>query len=306
MEKISIFTICILIVLFSSCSENPVSYDYSEPAEIEYTISGGLAGNTERTTIDKNGFGKLFHFLSGNEIEVSCPLQDELYSKLQSKIKNSDFFNLNDDYNTDRPVLDGFSYSITYSTENRTKTITAVDGAAVPVTFPSLFNTLREINSFIRQNSETQTLFVYEEYIIKDWPFSDKIRLSDNLDNSIYLNELDISNEVYNFFLEIRNSEDDAIFWEGDCLYRMRKGWYGDELQYIEPSSQHQLRYWPDETNIDINDIGKSGLVLEEDKLSTVQNLLSGYWYTKIFILGELKDGGKAVYLLLINGKPVQ
>lgn len=302
LQSISMSLIAIFTFVLSSCIKNPV--DYVAPAIIEYTIAGGIAGIQEETIIDDNGLSELCH---GGGFILHYQLTESQLYKLKSMFSEADFFNLRNEYVPSRPIMDGFYYSITYTTDSKTKTITAATGAKFPNELEKLIEMLHELNSIIRSNADAGTLLIRWEYTIKEWLFTNNIKLEDNLQNRVYTDGSEVFKEIFRFFKELQQNDINALFWEGDYLYEITVGWGGEENDdYFKVNRKHPVRYWPENFGFNISRIPEKGIILEGEILSVVSNLLEeDVTNFNIFIFDALRDGGKAVSLILISGKSI-
>lgn len=188
------------LLLISGCNipnsvDSSASVDYLAPAVIEYTISGGIGGIHEETTIDENGVADL----SRGRFIVRYQLTEDELDSLKMMFDQADFFNLKDEYIPSQPVDDGFRYSITYTTDDKSKTVIAEDGANYPRGLEDLLVRLRRTNGVILSNPDAGTLVIRWEYMIKEWPFSHEVSLADNLQNKVYYTDSELSRDIFNF-----------------------------------------------------------------------------------------------------------
>lgn len=140
-------------LLLSGCDSDIVrSVDYAAPAVIEYTISGGFAGIHQGTTIDEQGFCEMMD--SRNSV-IHHQITDDHLDSLKAAFKEADFFKLKDKYSPPQIVIDGFFYSISYSTNRKSKTVTVEDGADYPEGLGRLLQILHETNWKILSSQDT-------------------------------------------------------------------------------------------------------------------------------------------------------
>ena len=149
---IRLITSLMILCLFLACHSkivNPV--DYSEPAVIAYTITGGFAGIMEEANIDVLGNSELKYDMDN---VAHYRLSPQCLDSLKCLFRDADFFNLKDEYMPDEPIMDGFFYSITYNTMDRIKSVTTQTGADHSIGLEHLLEGLHEINGIIRSNAE--------------------------------------------------------------------------------------------------------------------------------------------------------
>lgn len=289
---------------------NPVNY--SAPAIMEYSISGGVVGVNEKTIINENGFGELAHYAYGQKFVIQYQLSESQLDSLKRTFDDADFFYLKNEYKPSQTVADGFSYTITYATGDRTKTVLAEDGANYPKKLRNLLGKLHETNLLIKSIPDAGTLVIDREYKIKQWLFSEDIKLEDNLQKEVYYLDSKVFREIFSFFVRIHNEEPRSsfLFWENDHLYQISASglalYFEENIgNYFYPFRRHPVRFWPPEFGFQLSEIPEAGLILESEEFNRVNNLLKeDATYFNIFIFDELKDGGKAVSLYLVSGKP--
>lgn len=140
-------------LLLSGCDSDILGHvDYTAPAAIEYTISGGFAGIHQVTAIDEQGFCEMVD--SRNDV-IHHQLTDDHLDSLKTAFEEADFFKLKDKYSPPHIVMDGFFYSISYSTNRKSKTVTVEDGADFPEGLGRLLQILHETNWKILSSQDT-------------------------------------------------------------------------------------------------------------------------------------------------------
>jgi hypothetical protein len=140
-------------LLLSGCDSDVLGHmDYTAPAAIEYTISGGFAGIHQGTTIDEQGFCEM---VDSQDSVIHHQLTDDHLDSLKAAFKEANFFTLKDKYSPPQIVMDGFFYSISYSTNRKSKTVTVEDGADFPEGLGRLLQILHETNWKILSSQDT-------------------------------------------------------------------------------------------------------------------------------------------------------
>jgi hypothetical protein len=113
----------------------------AEGATVTFQRSGGLAGKTEQWTIYLDG-----RVLSNKGTAHVLPGD---VAQLVADLSSLGIFNLKDSYGGLNVCKDCFTYTISISVDNKTKTITTTDGA--PNTPAELGKILTLINDFINK-----------------------------------------------------------------------------------------------------------------------------------------------------------
>ena len=140
-------------LLLSGCDSDVLGHmDYTAPAAIEYTISGGFAGIHQGTTIDEQGFCEM---VDSQDSVIHHQLTDDHLDSLKAAFKEVNFLKLKDKYSPPQIVMDGFFYSISYSTNRKSKTVTVEDGADFPEGLGRLLQILHETNWKILSSQDT-------------------------------------------------------------------------------------------------------------------------------------------------------
>ncbi len=304
--------ICTSFLLLLSCGIFNNPFDYPTPAIIEYSISGGLAGIWEKTSIDENGLVKLNHHAYDREFIIHYQMTGIELESFKRNFDKADYFKLKNEYKPSHPIKDGFFYTITYMTESKTKTINVEGGANYPQKLKILLETFHETNMIIFSNPDAGTLLITTEFIIQDWPFSDNIKLEDSFRNEVYHEGSEVTTKIFSYFLEIhqKNVNTPPLFWENDYLYEIMVSWTGVDVQNIGsnfyPLRRYPVSYWPQDFGFDLTQISETDIILRDERLIAVQNFLkeNESYYENIFIFSELKDSAKAVAVYLIYGQP--
>lgn len=304
MRQFTIFLIFVNLVVFLSCNKDSTSpISPSEPAIIEYRITGGIAGINENTIIDEAGFCELTHFKHSENFKIQSQLSSQQLLNLKSKFAQTFFFQLDEEYTPSQQIMDGFFYTIKYSTNSRSKTVKTQTEAGGPNI--SLIEALHETNYYIHSNPDAVTLIIFQEYIIKEWPFSDILCLKDNIYNDIFFTEAQSHINIHDYLYSIKDDINDCLFYEENLLYDISLGWCGGgDFDNFEPREETEIRFWPENLGFDISDITEIGYVVEDDNLNSVLSIFQES-RSHIFIYNELADGGKAVWVLKITGRPV-
>lgn len=125
------------------------------PAEttIVFETSGGIAGVMKRMEISPKGEATLTDQRMGRP-GVVTPLDVERYGELLGLIDKSDFFNLQDEYNSGN-VADDFIYTVTVTQDGRTKSVVVYDVGGrdlAPQALLDLVDRLKEIQDQIEKS----------------------------------------------------------------------------------------------------------------------------------------------------------
>jgi|GEM_PF-2779710 len=151
----------LFILLSSGCDSGVLEpADRSTPMAtmvIEYTITGGFAGIHEETHIDDDGLCRL---IDGTGNEADYQMHESLRDSVRWLFQQADFFNLRDVYTPSQTVMDGFYYTITLSTPERTKTMRTETEAPHPQSLNRLLDMLHELNWRIRSQPDVWTLLI--------------------------------------------------------------------------------------------------------------------------------------------------
>jgi hypothetical protein len=141
-------------VLLSGCDSDVLEpADRSTPMVIEYTITGGFAGIHEEAHINEYGYCR-FSYGSGNEVDYQ--MHESLLDSVKWLFQQADFFNLKNVYTPSRTVMDGFYYTITSSTPERSKTVRTETEAPHPSSLNRLLEMLHELNWRIRSHADVE------------------------------------------------------------------------------------------------------------------------------------------------------
>jgi hypothetical protein len=120
---------------------------------IVFETSGGIAGVMKRMEINPKGEATLTDQRMGRP-GVVTPIDVARYGELLGLIDKSDFFNLQDEYNSGN-VADDFIYTVTVTQDGRTKSVVVYDVAGrdlAPQALLDLVDRLKEIQDQIEKS----------------------------------------------------------------------------------------------------------------------------------------------------------
>ena len=300
-------SVAVLLALVGCDFGNP--WDYSHPARISYSISGAFAPVQIVTLIDESGLAELSQQYYPIKYVAHYQLTASQLDSMKDAFDRADFVTLRSKYKPKQIIMDGSYYSITYSSNGGSKTVTVESGADLPKGLQSLLDQLYRTNDIILQNPDAGTLLIGQTYSIKAWPFSDNLRLADHLEQDVYLNNNAFYRSVFNFLNQIGGTIYETVLWEDDRLYHVTFSHNGATFEENIGSYfrvwETPLRHWPANFGFSLSDIPQTGRVLDAQAFRELKQFLHEYpLYAQLFILDELKEGGTAVWLALLSGKP--
>lgn len=308
MTRLTILFLVTCLLISTGCDfNNP--WDYSHPARISYSISGGFTGSQQETVIEESGRAELAQQYYPQKYVARYQLTANQLDSVKDAFDRADFIALRSKYEPKEPIVDGSYYSITYSSDGGSKTVTIESGAELPKGLASLLEQLYRTNETILRNPDAGTLLMGLTYSIKAWPFSDNLKLADHLEQDVHLNNTAFYRDIFNFLNQIGGAIYETVLLEGDHLYRVtfwRNGTtfeenIGSYFRVWEPP----LRHWPTHFGFSLSDIPQTGRILDAQAYRDVRQFLNEYpLYLQLFIFDELKEDGKAVSLALLSGKP--
>jgi hypothetical protein len=308
MKRALTYFCCTCFAALTGCDfSNP--WDYSSPATISHSITGGIAGIHEETVINENGLAKLTHHYSHQKYVVHDQLTSSQLDSLKDAFDRADFLTLRDRYEPKQIIMDGFLSSTTYSSDDGCKTVAVESGADLPKGLSGLLEQLYRTNEIILQNPDAGTLLIGSTFTIKVWPFSENIKLADHIDQDIHLNNAALYRDIFNLLDQIGGDIHQTVLWEGDHLYRIT--FWRNGLTFEENIGSYfrvwdvPLRYWPAEFGFSLRDIPPTGQIVSAAAHRDVRQFLNeNTYYLQLFIFDELKDDGQAVWVTLLSGKP--
>lgn len=306
--KTKVFSLFTIFILLGCDEPNPI--DYSAPAFIEFTISGGFAGSFDKLEINETALAKLTH---GGGYIIQYQLNMDQLDSIKTAFKEAEFFTLKDEYIFPTTIIHGFSYKISYKTGSHMKTVYIIGYKNLPEELEELLQTLYNIYILIMENPDAGTLKITHRFNINKWLFSDHTRLKENVQKKVYYTNSEESKAIFNYFVNIyRGDLNRGYYWEKDYLYQITFSGVGLSFEenignYFFPVRRVPVRYWPEDTlRIALSAIPEEGLVLEGELFIQFQQFLKkdgAIRFDNVFIYDELKDGGEAVLVNLINGR---
>ena len=294
--------ILVFIVLFISCSENvnnPILND-DGTFSFNYTISGGVGGANDQLTILESGdvvyLGQNYDFskiADGNETNAL----------LVNLIINS-FFSMDTAYLPVKSMRDDISFKISYNSDSKSKTVIA-SGYCSDYKWPKgLRNIVDYLNDYIarlKSKINSGKVTVISKMILEEWPFSDKIMLSDYLSKNV-----DADEEIFNHLKEHYKQNEQVVYFEGEWIYRLNSnGGYAlnfNELIsfYISIHDRNKPIEWPFVEKLEDNT--ESGINLYGQDYYWLKEKLKEVHYPRYFINGSFESGESVFEISLING----
>ncbi|MBC8346964.1 MAG: hypothetical protein ISR89_08695 [Candidatus Marinimicrobia bacterium] len=304
-KVLSLFTILFLL----GC-DDPEPIDYSAAAFIEFTVSGGFTGISDKLEINETAFAKLTY---GGGYIIRYQLNMDQMDSVKTSFKDAKFFTLKDEYLSSSSLIDAFTYKFSYKTGSHMKTVYIEGYVNLPDELKELLQKLYKTYSLIFVNPDAGTLKITQRFNINKWLFSDHNPLNENFQKKVYFTDSGDSKAIYNYFVKIyRGDLHRGYYWEKDYLYQISFSGAGLSFEenignYYFPSKRIPVRPWPEDTlGIVLSAIPEKGLVLEGNLFIQFQNYLKkdgAIRHDNIFIYDELKDGGEVVFVNLINGR---
>ena len=142
---------------------------------------------------------------------------------------------------------------------------------------------------------------IYSESILEEWPFSEKINLSDNLARNVGVDEA-----IYNYLKDFYQQNIDVTFFEDDYIYRLNgSGGYGlsfSELDtfYISIHDRNHGIQWTFGTKL--SEIPDEGIIITGSDYLWLKNALEETHYPRYFVDNNVESGENVYEVRLIHG----
>ncbi len=298
MKKVIIF----VVILFISCSENvnnPILND-DETFSFNYTISGGVGGTNDQLTILESGD---VIYLGQNYDFSTIADGNETNALLVNLIINS-FFSMDTAYLPDQRIADDILFKVSYNSDSKSKTVIAngsCSNSKWPKGLKNIIDYLTDYITKLKSKINSGEVIVISKMILEEWPFSDKIMLSDYLSKNV-----DADEEIFNHLKEQYKQNKQVVFFEGEWIYRLNgSGGYAlnfNELNsfYISIHDRNKPIEWP--FGIKLEDNTENGINLYGEDYYWLKEKLKEVHYPRYFISGSFESGESVFEISLING----
>lgn len=291
-------------LLVGGCDFNDCQETVDDDFEMQFVLRGGFVGVYYKLVLDKAGSVEAHN----GTFLVSDSVSAQVRKEWQDRLNDVDYFCLDNDYPPTTVIADGFDYELTVVSHGQTKTISAADEGGYPAALHELFWDLY-YNLYVptyQDSATVGTLFIWQEYSVQPWPFTEQAPLTDNVYTEYFFSEIDSTGEIARYLNDLYYPDGDYnkdihyLLLAGDHLYRITMIEDGFKI-----NSAHPVRYWPQELNVSLRAISDEGVIIYDDLFRQVKALLIEPLYlNSIFVESLTADEMTAYYLTLVNGVP--
>jgi len=300
----------IILLIFSSvtiltfkCDENSITKpDNYEDFYLEYNVSGGYAGINNSLEIFENH--EVTYISSYHRIKNTIS-QEKLY-EIFNLLNENDYFSLDSQY-VSQIIMDDIYWTVTYQSATISKKVSASAfyySDSNPILKNRLINIWKYFDNYIStliNDVNSGKVTIYSKSILEEWPFIEKIRLSDNLSKSVGVDE-----EIYNYLKSFYQQNIAVTFFEGDYIYRLN-GSGGYDLDFSELDTfyisihdrNHGIR-WIIGTKL--SEIPEEGIFITGSDYTWLKNVLKETNYPRYFIDNEVESGETVYEVRLVHG----
>lgn len=296
----SFIFICTIICCDNDSITKPDSY---EDFYLKYNVSGGIAGMSNNLEIYENH--DVTYTSSSYRVKKNIS-QERLYD-IYTLLNDNDYFSLDSQYVSEQGVMDDIYMTITYQSSTRSKTVFAsayyysFSNAEWKDKLGCIWEYFDEYITTLTSDIDSGKVTIYSESILEEWPFSEKISLSDNLCKDVGVDE-----EIYNYLKEYYQQNIDVTFFEGEYIYRLNgSGGYGlsySELDtfYISIHDRNHGILWTIETKL--SEITDEGIIIAGSDYIWLRDTLEETHYPRYFIDTNIESGESVYEVRLIHG----
>ncbi len=309
----------ISFLLISNCDRYECPKSVEANFSLQFDLAGGFAGEHHRLVVYEDGkietTDRVYLPYGGEPLELM--VYDSLTTAEKAawagRFNEAGLFCLDDSYHPAERIADGFWYELSVTSGGNAKTITASDWA--PPDQPAYFKDLHglfwelhyELYVPVRDSANVGTLFNWQKYAVKPWPFTEQVPLTDNVYTEYLFSEIDSTGEIARYLNDLYYPDGDYnkdihyLHLEGDYLYRFTMIDNGFKV-----NSAHPVQYWPQELNIHLSDITDEGVVVHNEVFRQVAALfIEPLYVNSIFVMSLNTEVVSAYYLRLVNGEAV-
>jgi hypothetical protein len=201
----------ILISTLIKCDDNSITKpDNYEDFYLEYNVSGGIAGMNNNLEIFENHdvtYMSYYH-------RVKDIISQERLHEIFNLLNDNDYFSLDSQY-VSNEIMDDIYITITYQSATISKKVFASvsyysdSNSNVKVRLMNIREYFENYITTLTNDVNSGKVTIYSQSVLEEWPFSEKISLSDNLSKSVGVNE-----EIYNYLKSFYQQNLDVSFLE--------------------------------------------------------------------------------------------
>ena len=291
-----ILTVFAATLILTSC-DIKFNDDNSEFINILYNVRGGYVSINETIIIGFNGFSEMRYL----KYKLHFQLPDSVFENLNRKFEEADFFNLEAKYPLHGSGYDCLSFTIMYSTGYKSKSIKADWCGKIPDKLEELLITLYKTRHLIISNPDVITLHISWIYKIKEWPFSDILRLKIYHFDYVDLDTESRFNDIICYFDSLKYDNQNYLFLENDYLYQVslvRDEEDSNQLYIIQFEYYTEL---PEIFGFRLNEFSRNSYAVSQN-IKGIKKFLRDH-YLCVFIEDNLTDGVRAGNIYFIPGK---
>jgi hypothetical protein len=293
----------ILISTLIKCDDNSITKpDNYEDFYLEYNVSGGIAGMNNNLEIFENHdvtYMSYYH-------RVKDIISQERLHEIFNLLNDNDYFSLDSQY-VSNEIMDDIYITITYQSATISKKVFASvsyysdSNSNVKVRLMNIREYFENYITTLTNDVNSGKVTIYSQSVLEEWPFSEKISLSDNLSKSVGVNE-----EIYNYLKSFYQQNIDVAFFEGDYIYRLNgSGGYGlsfSELDtfYISIHNRNHGIQWTIGTKL--AEIPEDGIFITGSDYTWLKNILKETNYPRYFIDNAVESGENVYEVRLVHG----
>jgi len=285
--------------VFSPLSSVEHSEDIpQEQMRLEFIVEGGFGGTYENLTVNEDYTVSYI----GPGYNIQSFLWKSQVGSIIESIYNNNFFQLDDEYKPSQPVMDDLTFTITYHSESKSKTVKASGASSGYMYIANIVKELNAVVDILKKGIYCGKVFVNKKIILEEWPFSDSVRISDSYNEKVYVSE-----EIFNHFKDYHNQDKKVVYFEGEWTYTVN-GSGGYARSYSELTKGFYITFhhryipfrWPEEIGIQLNGIPEGGIFVTSSAYKIINELLENSHYPYYFIDDDLKTGNY-IYQIGLN-----
>ncbi|UCE18133.1 MAG: hypothetical protein JSV84_14920 [Gemmatimonadota bacterium] len=289
-----------------SCNNNSITNSsVSNEYFLRYNMSGGVGGGNNTLTVAKSDSAS---YTSRNYI-VHTILDEEKLNEIYNTLMVNNFLGLDSQYLPDKVIMDDLVYTITLESSTARKEIVASGHCSAnhcgesnwPDELHTIIDYLQQVITMLKEDVQSGKVTIASKTILEEWPFGDRITLSDHLYGNVGADE-----EIFNHFKEYSLWNKQVAYYEGEWIYNLNgSGGYGlsyDDLDtfYIAIHDRNEPIQWSFETKL--SDIPEEGVILVGSDYVSLKEAIEEMHYPWYFMDSDLKSGEYVYEIVVLHG----
>ena len=275
------------LILLITCESNfLIPFTPVDSFYLEYHVTGGIGGVNNVLVIENESFS-----YSSRNYNFTGLIDENHRYKILNGLFSSNFFLLREEYFYKQKIADVLTFSFIFQSENISKKVTG-HGGILPKTISNLISIMDTIIEDLKTTITTGKVIPYRNWILEEWPFSDQVKLSENVHNKVL-----VGKEIFDHFKERILQGLKIVYLENGLFYTIvTNGAFGIPYEdhnefYIESRDPKEPFRWLPTSATTLADIPPEGVMVYDEDYRRIRNFYEINYSPRFIIDEDLKLG---------------